>query len=114
MRVDALLRVREFTDDVISRVLLNLCLLGVRFIAHSSVKVDAQIHWCNSLRVWYHSTLYSVSRLASRFLRWHTPVCLKGRMQLVRVVVFAISVNTIQFNVVLRELNNCALPVYWI
>ena len=29
-------------------------------------------------------------------------------------VVFAISVNTIQFNVVLRELNNCAFPVYCI
>ena len=33
------LRVREFTDDVISR--LHLCLLDVRFIAQSSVKVDA-------------------------------------------------------------------------
>ena len=41
-----LLRVREFTDDVISRVYLNLCLLDVRFIAQSSVKVDALIHWC--------------------------------------------------------------------
>ena len=40
------LRVSEFTDDVISRVHLHLCLLGVRFIAQSSVKVDAQIHWC--------------------------------------------------------------------
>ena len=40
------LRVSEFTDDVISRVHLHLCLLTVRFIAQSSVKVDAQIHWC--------------------------------------------------------------------
>ena len=40
------LRVREFTDDVISRVHLHLCLLDVRFIAQSSVKVDAQVHWC--------------------------------------------------------------------
>ena len=47
LTVDALpLRVREFTDDVISRVHLHLCLLDVRFIAQSSVKVDAQIHWC--------------------------------------------------------------------
>ena len=34
-------------------------------------------------------------------------------MQIV-FVVFAISVNTIQFNVVLQELNNCAFPVYCI
>ena len=40
------LRVREFTDDVISRVHLHLCLLDVRFIAQSSVKVDAQVHGC--------------------------------------------------------------------
>ena len=49
LSVDALhppLRVSEFTDDVISRVYLHLCLLDVRFIAQSSVKVDAQIHWC--------------------------------------------------------------------
>ena len=39
------LRVREFTDDVISCVHLHLCRLDVRFIAQSSVKVDAQIHW---------------------------------------------------------------------
>ena len=39
-------RVSEFTDDVISRVHLHLCLLDVRFIAQSSVKVDAQTHWC--------------------------------------------------------------------
>ena len=39
-------RVREFTDDVISRVHLHLCLLDVRFIAPSSVKVDSQIHSC--------------------------------------------------------------------
>ena len=40
------LRVREFKDNVISRVHLHLCLLDVRFIAQSSVKVDTQIHWC--------------------------------------------------------------------
>ena len=39
------LRVSEFTDDVISRVHLHLCLLDVRFIAQSSAKEDAQIHW---------------------------------------------------------------------
>ena len=33
-------------DDVISRFHLHLCLLDVRFIAQSSVKVDAQVHWC--------------------------------------------------------------------
>ena len=31
-----------------------------------------------------------------------------------RTVVFAIPVNTIQFNVVLREFNKCAFPVYCI
>ena len=36
------LRVREFTDDVISRVHLHLCLLDVHFVAKSSVKVDAR------------------------------------------------------------------------
>ena len=49
MSVDALhtpLRVSEFTDDVISRVHLHLCLLDVRFIAQSSVKLDAQIPSC--------------------------------------------------------------------
>ena len=38
------LRVSEFTDDAIFRVHLHLCLLDVRFIAESSVKVDAQIN----------------------------------------------------------------------
>ena len=46
LSVDALHPHFEFTDDVISRVHLHLCLLDVRFRAQSSVKVDAQIHWC--------------------------------------------------------------------
>ena len=43
MSVDALhpLRIREFTDDVISGVHLHLCFLDVRFITQSSVKMDA-------------------------------------------------------------------------
>ena len=57
LSVDALiappLRVSQFTDDVISRIHLRLCLLDVRFIAQ---------RWMPRYTggVWYHSTLHSV------------------------------------------------------
>ena len=83
------LRVREFTDDVISRVHLHLCLLDVRFITHSSGKVDAQIHSCCC--VWESGTVPHYIQFSFGFpvpLVESTHLCLcRVRTQLVSVVV---------------------------